>query len=197
MINSFIQEAITCSSSVSSTATNLDSQLASTLQYPMPPSSSSNRPATQHGSIMSFPNKQIQQIPSLVKPFGQVAPSEASLHNSPAREEGEVPESELDPDTRRRLLILQHGQDTRDVPLTEPPPPPATFPVRPPPLPVSVSRVQLNRVVPKELPPLDSERLHMEKNRPNHHHPSLFSKLESSLPPERTLHEGQRLAKEV
>ncbi|KAF7017367.1 hypothetical protein CFC21_030820 [Triticum aestivum] len=36
------------------------------------------------------------------------------LQGSPAREEGEVPESELDPDTRRRLLILQHGQDTRD-----------------------------------------------------------------------------------
>ncbi|KAL2631302.1 hypothetical protein R1flu_015988 [Riccia fluitans] len=32
--------------------------------------------------------------------------------SSPAREEGEVPESELDPDTRRRLLILQHGMDT-------------------------------------------------------------------------------------
>jgi RNA polymerase II C-terminal domain phosphatase-like 1/2 len=35
------------------------------------------------------------------------------MQGSPAREEGEVPESELDPDTRRRLLILQHGQDTR------------------------------------------------------------------------------------
>ncbi|KAH7441695.1 hypothetical protein KP509_03G049400 [Ceratopteris richardii] len=37
---------------------------------------------------------------------------EPSLQSSPVREEGEVPESELDPDTRRRLLILQHGQDT-------------------------------------------------------------------------------------
>jgi len=47
-----------------------------------------------------------------------------SLQGSPAREEGEVPESELDPDTRRRLLILQHGQDTRDPtpPLPELPP---------------------------------------------------------------------------
>ena len=46
------------------------------------------------------------------------------LQGSPAREEGEVPESELDPDTRRRLLILQHGQDTRDPtpPLPEIPP---------------------------------------------------------------------------
>ncbi|KAG8037932.1 hypothetical protein GUJ93_ZPchr0024g29090 [Zizania palustris] len=45
------------------------------------------------------------------------------LQGSPAREEGEVPESELDPDTRRRLLILQHGQDTRD---------PTPLPVIPP-----------------------------------------------------------------
>ncbi|CAK9276940.1 unnamed protein product [Sphagnum jensenii] len=28
-----------------------------------------------------------------------------------AREDGEVPETDIDPDTRRRLLILQHGQD--------------------------------------------------------------------------------------
>jgi RNA polymerase II C-terminal domain phosphatase-like 1/2 len=39
--------------------------------------------------------------------------SEPSRQASPLREEGEVPESELDPDTRRRLLILQHGQDTQ------------------------------------------------------------------------------------
>ncbi|CAL0312163.1 unnamed protein product [Lupinus luteus] len=58
---------------------------------------------------------------SLVKPMGQVAPPEPSLHSSPAREEGEVPESELDPDTRRRLLILQHGQDIRDHTSTESP----------------------------------------------------------------------------
>ena len=38
--------------------------------------------------------------------------SEQSHQASPLRE-GEVPESELDPDTRRRLLILQHGQDTQ------------------------------------------------------------------------------------
>lgn len=40
-----------------------------------------------------------------------VGASEASADGSPGREEGEIPESELDPDTRRRLLILQHGQD--------------------------------------------------------------------------------------
>jgi RNA polymerase II C-terminal domain phosphatase-like 1/2 len=33
------------------------------------------------------------------------------IQGSVAREEGEVPETDIDPDTRRRLLILQHGQD--------------------------------------------------------------------------------------
>lgn len=40
-----------------------------------------------------------------------VGASDASADGSPGREEGEIPECELDPDTRRRLLILQHGQD--------------------------------------------------------------------------------------
>ncbi|KAH7433554.1 hypothetical protein KP509_07G074800 [Ceratopteris richardii] len=39
----------------------------------------------------------------------------SSLQSSHTCEEGEVPESELDPDTRRRLLILQHGQDTQHM----------------------------------------------------------------------------------
>ncbi|XP_066332182.1 RNA polymerase II C-terminal domain phosphatase-like 1 isoform X1 [Miscanthus floridulus] len=54
-----------------------------------------------------------------------------SLQGSPAREEGEVPESELDPDTRRRLLILQHGQDTRDPTPPLPAIPPVQVPVPP------------------------------------------------------------------
>ncbi|KAF8692955.1 hypothetical protein HU200_039317 [Digitaria exilis] len=53
------------------------------------------------------------------------------LQGSPAREEGEVPESELDPDTRRRLLILQHGQDTRDPTPPLPAVPPVQVPVPP------------------------------------------------------------------
>ncbi|KAJ1280124.1 hypothetical protein BS78_04G207700 [Paspalum vaginatum] len=53
------------------------------------------------------------------------------LQGSPAREEGEVPESELDPDTRRRLLILQHGQDTRDPTPPLPAIPPVQVPVPP------------------------------------------------------------------
>ena len=53
------------------------------------------------------------------------------LQGSPAREEGEVPESELDPDTRRRLLILQHGQETRDPTPPLPAIPPVQVPVPP------------------------------------------------------------------
>ena len=64
-------------------------------------------------------------------PVAQSAPVDPS-QSSPAREEGEVPESELDPDTRRRLLILQHGQDTRDPA----PPCPAGSPVQTSVLPV-------------------------------------------------------------
>ncbi|KAI5073352.1 hypothetical protein GOP47_0011946 [Adiantum capillus-veneris] len=55
--------------------------------------------------------------PSAMKPLATPALNlfEPSLQGSPIREEGEVPESELDPDTRRRLLILQHGQDTQHM----------------------------------------------------------------------------------
>ena len=161
-------------------------------------------PAAQ-ASMMQFPSVQFPQPATLVKPMVQAAPSESSLHSSPAREEGEVPESELDPDTRRRLLILQHGQDTRDHASAEPP-----FPIRHP-LPVSAPRVSsrggwfpaeeeigsqpLNRVVPKEFP-VDSGPLGIEKHRP--HHPSFFSKVDGSVSPDRVLHEShQRLPKEV
>lgn len=166
----------------------------------MPSSSGSIPLPAAQVSMMPFPSVQYTQAASVVKSL------ESSLQSSPAREEGEVPESELDPDTRRRLLILQHGQDTREQPPTEPPP----FPVRPP-MQVSVPRVQsrggwfpaeeemspprqISRVAPKEFP-LDSEPMHIEKQRP--HHPSFFPKVESSVPSERILHENQRLLKEV
>jgi len=84
------------------------------------------QPAPQ-SSIMPFHKNLFSQAASLVRPMGNVGPQDLGVHNSPAREEGEVPESELDPDTRRRLLILQHGQDTRDSLPNEPP-----FPVRSP-----------------------------------------------------------------
>ncbi|XVF87514.1 hypothetical protein PTKIN_Ptkin18bG0126200 [Pterospermum kingtungense] len=168
-----LKEAISAASAVSSAAINLDPRLTPSLQFPMPSSSSVSMP-----------------------------PAEPSLQSSPAREEGEVPESELDPDTRRRLLILQHGQDTRD----HTPPEPAFPPVRPTmqvPVPRAQSRGswfsaeeemsprQLNRAVSKEFP-LDSERMRFEKNR----HPPFFPKAESPIPSDR-LRENQRLSKEA
>lgn len=161
-------------------------------------------PPTVQPSVMQITNVQFPQSATLVKPIGQVAP-EQSLHSSPAREEGEVPESELDPDTRRRLLILQHGQDTRERTSSEPP-----FPIRNP-IQVSPPRVpshggwfpveeemgpqQQNRVVPKEFP-VESEPLRIEKHWP--HHPSFFSKVDNSISSDRILPEShQRLAKEV
>lgn len=154
--------------------------------------------------MMHFSNTQLPQVTSVIKPLGQVFPVESILQSSPAREEGEVPESELDPDTRRRLLILQHGQDIREQTSTKP-----SCPVRPP-IQVSAPHVQscggwfaveeemsprqLGRVVPKEFP-LDSEPMHIEKHRP--HHTSFFPKVESSIPYDRIPPENQRLLKEV
>ncbi|KAE7995638.1 hypothetical protein FH972_000412 [Carpinus fangiana] len=190
--------------SASSTVTNQDPRLAPALQYTAGSASSSIPLPTTQASMMPFPNIQFPQPASLVKPLGHVVgPPEPSLQSSPAREEGEVPESELDPDTRRRLLILQHGQDTRDHASTEPP-----FPVRPPiqvpgprvqsrsgwfPVEEEMSPPQLNRAAPKEFP-LDSEPMRIEKLGT---HPSFFPKGESSIASDRVLHENQRLPKEA
>ncbi|KAJ7531772.1 hypothetical protein O6H91_14G057900 [Diphasiastrum complanatum] len=65
----------------------------------------------------SFTFSGVQVAVPFVAP--QLSWQQPSFQNSPAREEGEVPESELDPDTRRRLLILQHGQDTGPVRVAE------------------------------------------------------------------------------
>ncbi|KAF5955424.1 hypothetical protein HYC85_008280 [Camellia sinensis] len=198
-----LKDAISASSAVPSAVTNLDPRLAP-LQYTVASSAISIPPSTFQGPSMPFPGKQLPQLTSVVKPLSQVAPPEAGLQSSPAREEGEVPESELDPDTRRRLLILQHGQDTRDHGLNEP-----QFPVRPP-AQVSVPRMQprgswfpvdeemsprlLNQVAaPKEFP-LNSDSMHIEKHRI--HHPPFLHKLESSIPSDRVL-ENQRLPKEA
>lgn len=199
-----IQEAISAASTIPSSVNNLDPRFAPPLQNTIASSSGSLPPPTAQVSVMNFSNVQFPQAASVVKPLGHIGNMDSNLQNSPAREEGEVPESELDPDTRRRLLILQHGQDSRDNTSSEPP-----FPVRPS-VQVSVPRVQshggwfpaeeemsprqVSRVVPKEFP-LDSEPLNMEKHRP--HHPFFFPKVESSIPSDRILHENQRLAKEV
>ncbi|KAB2060553.1 hypothetical protein ERO13_A10G023900v2 [Gossypium hirsutum] len=197
-----LKEAISAASTVSSASINLDPRLASSLQFTMPSSSSVPLSAVQ-SSMASYPNMQFPQAAQVIKPVAPVVSPEPSLQSSPAREEGEVPESELDPDTRRRLLILQHGQDTRD----HTPPEPAFPPARPA-MQVPVSRAQsraswfssdeemsprqLNRAVPKEFP-LDPERMHMEK----HRGPPFFPKVESSSPSDRLLRENQRLPKEA
>ncbi|GMI77607.1 SHINY 4, C-terminal domain phosphatase-like 1 [Hibiscus trionum] len=197
-----LKEAISAASTVSSSTLNLDPRLASSLQFTMP-SSSVPLPAAQT-SMVSFPNMQFPQAAHVIKPVAPVVTPEPSLQSSPAREEGEVPESELDPDTRRRLLILQHGQDTRDATPPEPAPAPAFPPVKPA-MQVPVSRAQsrggwfstdedprqLNRAGSKDFP-LDSERMHIEK----HRLPSFFPKTESSIPSDR-FRENQRLSKEA
>lgn len=198
-----MKEALSASSTVSSTVNNQDPRLSSSLQYTSGLTSSSIPLSTTQASMIQFPSIQFPQPTSLVKPMGHAGAPEPSLQGSPAREEGEVPESELDPDTRRRLLILQHGQDTREHASAEPP-----FPVRPP-IQVPGPRVQsrsgwfsveeemsppqLSRAGPKEFP-LDSEPIHIEKHGP---HSSFFSKVESSITSDRVLHENQRFPKEA
>ncbi|XP_011006883.1 PREDICTED: RNA polymerase II C-terminal domain phosphatase-like 1 [Populus euphratica] len=214
-----LKEAVSASSTIPSTipstVSSLDPRLLQSLQYAVA-SSSSLMPASQPSmlasqqpvpasqtSMMPFPNTQFPQVAPLVKQLGQVVHPEPSLQSSPAREEGEVPESELDPDTRRRLLILQHGQDSRDNAPSEPP-----FPARPS-ASVSAAHVQSrgswvpveeemtprqpNRT-PREFP-LDSDPMNIEKHQT--HHPSFFPKVESKIPSDRMIHENQRLPKEA
>lgn len=135
-----------------------------------------------------------------VKPLVQPGIPESSLQGSPAREEGEVPESELDPNTRRRLLILQHGQDTRDhvpndsvlparVPLQVSLNPPIQshggwFPVE-----EEMSPRKLNRA-PKDFA-FEPEAVRYDKNRP------FFPRVDNFSRPERPIHDNQRLPKEV
>ncbi|XP_023544663.1 RNA polymerase II C-terminal domain phosphatase-like 1 [Cucurbita pepo subsp. pepo] len=177
----------------SSTVNSADPRVPS-LQYTMA-SASGTVPVPPY-----YPNMPLPHVDSVA----HVAASEPSLQSSPAREEGEVPESELDPDTRRRLLILQHGQDTRERQSSEP-----AFLGRPPPLPQVVgpraqprgswspmeeemSPLQLSWTR-KEFP-VDEEPIR-EKHRSNH--PSFFPKNDSSFPPDRIPHENQRLSKEA
>ncbi|KAG8071583.1 hypothetical protein GUJ93_ZPchr0006g44155 [Zizania palustris] len=93
------------------------------------------------------------------------------LQGSPAREEGEVPESELDPDTRRRLLILQHGQDTRD---------PTPLPVIPP---VQASGFSV-----------ESEPMHYEKKQPPQ---PLFHGGENTISSDRFSYQNQRFPSQL
>ncbi|RRT80491.1 hypothetical protein GW17_00025513 [Ensete ventricosum] len=129
----------------------------------------------------------------------QLASPEPSFQGSPAREEGEVPESELDPDTRRRLLILQHGQDTRE--------PTPSFPVSPP-LHVSIPPVQPQGSwfpLEEEIDPRqqDSEPKEFSREpdpgryRKRSRHPSFMHGGENTVPSDRVLHEPRRLPIQV
>ncbi|KAL3627703.1 hypothetical protein CASFOL_029066 [Castilleja foliolosa] len=191
-----LKEAMSASSSASAPISNLDTRIASAVHYVVQSSSFTAPPLTIQGSAMSFPSQQLPQVTSLLKPPVAQLGLETTFNSSPATEEGEVRESELDPDTRRRLLILQHGQDMR-----EPPPGEPQFPARPP-VPVSVPRAQPRGWFPVEeeqvnriAPPLNAESLPMDKNR-GHHLPFL-QKVEPSIPPGRVVLENQRLPKEA
>ncbi|KAG8385604.1 hypothetical protein BUALT_Bualt03G0062400 [Buddleja alternifolia] len=200
-----LKEPMSASSTAPLPITNLDPRIASSFQQAGVPSSSfaASPPAIQ-GPAISFPNQQLPQVASLLKPpLGQLGQAETTLHSSPAREEGEVPESELDPDTRRRLLILQHGLDMRERRPSE-----SHFPARSA-VQVSAPRVQprgwfpveeemspgqLNRVAPPKKFPLDAESLHTDKHWA--HHPPFLHKTEAPIPPGRVV-ESQRLQKEA
>ncbi|KAL3519721.1 hypothetical protein ACH5RR_017870 [Cinchona calisaya] len=201
-----LKEAISASSTVPLAIANLDPKVGPAVQYALPSSSIPILQSTLPGPVVPFTPQQLSQVTSVLKsPITQVVLTpEASLQSSPAREEGEVPESELDPDTRRRLLILQHGQDSRDRLSSEP-----QFPVRTPlqisapraqgrgwfPIEEEMSPRQVNRIVPPKDFALSSEPMDIEKHRSNH--PPFLHKAESAVPPDRAFLENQRMLKET
>ncbi|AQK53888.1 RNA polymerase II C-terminal domain phosphatase-like 1 [Zea mays] len=136
-------------------------------------------------------------------PFSQpVAPPgfSDSLQGSPAREEGEVPESELDPDTRRRLLILQHGQDTRDPTSPLPAIPPVQVPVPPVqphgnwfPTEDGINQSNLNRGSAGFT--VESDSIVYEKKQPPH--PSFFHGGDSPMPSDRFGYQNQRFPSQL
>ncbi|RWW87557.1 hypothetical protein BHE74_00003609 [Ensete ventricosum] len=152
-----------------------------------------NDQVVENGKVFKV---QSEMVPPL---SGQLASPEPSFQGSPAREEGEVPESELDPDTRRRLLILQHGQDTRE--------PTPSFPVSPP-LHVSIPPVQPQGSwfpLEEEIDPRqqDSEPKEFSREpdpgryRKRSRHPSFMHGGENTVPSDRVLHEPRRLPIQV
>ncbi|PIA30633.1 hypothetical protein AQUCO_05400016v1 [Aquilegia coerulea] len=165
------------------------------------------QPPSQGPSIL-FQDKQLSQLGSSVKLLSNLGPSQSSFQGSPGREEGELPESDIDPDIRRRLLILQHGQDKRDQMTKDPP-----YPVRPPvqasqspvqshgswsPLAEEMSTRQPNQTLPKNLHrefPSESEANHFDKHQPSH--TSYFHGVESSVTSDKTRFEYRKSSKEA
>lgn len=197
LLNLNFQEAISAPSTAPTPIANLNPIISRALLYAVSTSSFTIPQPTVQGPSTSFPTQQLPQVNTPLKqPIAQIGQGETTIHSSPAREEGEVPESELDPDTRRRLLILQHGQDMREP-----------VPARPA-MQVSVPRAQahgwnpieeemsqVNQMTPPKEFTLNAESLPIDKNQV--HHPSFLHKMESALTPARALLESRRLLKEV
>lgn len=149
------QEVLPASSTAPNSVMNLDSRISSALQFAAPSTSFAGHPPTIQGSSMPLPIQQLPQVAKLLRaPSVGHGQAEKTLHSSPATEEGEIPQSELDPDTRRRLLILQHGQDVREHPQNE-----TQFPVRPP------VQVPLPRIHPQGWFPVEEEMALRQLNR--------------------------------
>lgn len=62
--------------------------------------------------MVPFPNMQFPQAAHVIKPVAPIVAPEPSLQSSPSREEGEVPESELD---RSRLMAAEETVDAADI----------------------------------------------------------------------------------
>lgn len=189
-----MKEASSCFQATNPITTDIDVMSVAAKQHFVTPTSSSTPIAAPPGIIMPLNNEHLPQPPSFSWPVtlsGLVDPSQGS----PAREEGEVPESELDPDTRRRLLILQHGQDTREA--AQP------FPDRPP-AQVSVPPVQSHgnwlsledEMNPRNLNKASTE-FHLESDSVNYdnkqpQHPSYFPDGDNPISADRHSYKNQR-----
>lgn len=191
----FVQES---APSVQPMVTNFGPRPVSSLQHVIP-SSFGTTSLTTMQMMIPLPNIQVPQSVAAVRPLGPLSFSEPSFQGSPAREEGEVPESELDPDTRRRLLILQHGQDTRE--------PTQQFPMTPP-LHVSIAPVKSQGSwfpLEEEVKPRQQSRAHKEFSRESDavryrkrpRHPAFMHDGEISVPSDRVHHETRRLPMQV
>ncbi|KAL7102927.1 hypothetical protein ACP275_08G148500 [Erythranthe tilingii] len=193
-----LKDGLSASSAPNKPIMHLDPRIASAIQHSVPSSSLTVHVPTVQQPSMPFLGQQLPQVTTLPKP----RQAEITLHSSsPALEEGEVLEPELDPDTRRRLLILQHGQDVRESPPSE-----SQFPARPPPMQAPAPRAhphgwfpieeemnprQVNRAAPPvdfiAQPPFPVDNIRTL-------HPPFLHKMEAAMSPGRVL-ENQRLPK--